>query len=374
MKTAYRKILDKSFTYVAYASLAVIALAILTFLAPIVYRGVGAVIFNATVEHEKFLIENLGRSPTKSDEERIKLSNEARAPLYEMMDKYESPSDTSFDAKINTAFDAAFESMKKHSQELLSSLELKGAERGKRIAQISEKIWADYIGEVDKASSDAKKDGTSFALIKVLKGQDERLADAVRREVAYLNSIKKLNFMQKSLIRRNASAGIKKHIDAVVSELDEQNAAYKTFKEGIVKLLGQPDIKSKDAVNLLRQKYGQTRMDMARSALEDSVLTISVKAKDSGGAEYSETEWAAGVIYAFVKLNAAYVIHRRKFRRDAAAAHDRILGIFLRRTFRLQHIRRYMADDIGHFLPDAWFNDNSRAAWHSRLHIFFGIL
>ena len=286
MKTAYRKILDKSFTYVAYASLAVIALAILTFLAPIVYRGVGAVIFNATVEHEKFLIENLGRSPTKSDEERIKLSNEARAPLYEMMGKYESPSDTSFDAKINTAFDAAFESMKKHSQELLSSLELKGAERGKRIAQISEKIWADYIGEVDKASSDAKKDGTSFALIKVLKGQDERLADAVRREVAYLNSIKKLNFMQKSMIRRNASAGIKKHIDAVVSELDEQNAAYKTFKEGIVKLLGQPDIKSKDAVNLLRQKYGQTRMDMARSALEDSVLTISVKAKDSGGAEY----------------------------------------------------------------------------------------
>lgn len=286
MKTAYRKILDKSFTYVAYASLAVIALAILTFLAPIVYRGVGAVVFNATVEHEKFLIENLGRSPTKSDEERIKLSNEARAPLYEMMGKYESPSDTAFDAKINTAFDAAFESMKKHSQELLSSLELKGAERGKRIAQISEKIWADYIGEVDKASSDAKKDGTSFALIKVLKGQDERLADAVRREVAYLNSIKKLNFMQKSLIRRNASAGIKKHIDAVVSELDEQNAAYKTFKEGIVKLLGQPDIKSKDAVNLLRQKYGQTRMDMARSALEDSVLTISVKAKDSGGAEY----------------------------------------------------------------------------------------
>lgn len=286
MKTAYRKILDKSFTYVAYASLAVIALAILTFLAPIVYRGVGAVIFNATVEHEKFLIENLGRSPTKSDEERIKLSNEARAPLYEMMGKYESPSDTAFDAKINTAFDAAFESMKKHSQELLSSLELKGAERGKRIAQISEKIWADYIGEVDKASSDAKKDGTSFAFIKVLKGQDERLADAVRREVAYLNSIKKLNFMQKSLIRRNASAGIKKHIDAVVSELDEQNAAYKTFKEGIVKLLGQPDIKSKDAVNLLRQKYGQTRMDMARSALEDSVLTISVKAKDSGGAEY----------------------------------------------------------------------------------------
>lgn len=286
MKTAYRKILDKSFTYVAYASLAVIALAILTFLAPIVYRGVGAVIFNATVEHEKFLIENLGRSPTKSDEERIKLSNEARAPLYEMMGKYESPSDTAFDAKINAAFDAAFESMKEHSQELLSSLELKGAERGKRIAQISEKIWADYIGEVDKASSDAKKDGTSFALIKVLKGQDERLADAVRREVAYLNSIKKLNFMQKSLIRRNASAGIKKHIDAVVSELDEQNAAYKTFKEGIVKLLGQPDIKSKDAVNLLRQKYGQTRMDMARSALEDSVLTISVKAKDSGGAEY----------------------------------------------------------------------------------------
>lgn len=286
MKTAYRRILDKSFTYVAYASLAVIALAILTFLAPIVYRGVGAVIFNATVEHEKFLIENLGRSPTKSDEERIKLSNEARAPLYEMMGNYESPSDTAFDAKINTAFDAAFESMKKHSQELLSSLELKGAERGKRIAQISEKIWADYIGEIDKASSDAKKDGTSFALIKVLKGQDERLADAVRREVAYLNSIKKLNFMQKSLIRRNASAGIKKHIDAVVSELDEQNAAYKTFKEGIVKLLGQPDIKSKDAVNLLRQKYGQTRMDMARSALEDSVLTISVKAKDSGGAEY----------------------------------------------------------------------------------------
>ena len=45
-------------------------------------------------------------------------------------------------------------------------------------------------------------------------------------------------------------------------------------------------------------------------------LWCDLTATGSGGAEYSETEWAAGVIYAFVKLNAAYVFfdeHIAKF-------------------------------------------------------------
>ncbi len=52
MNVSNRKILDKAFTALAYSSLAAMALAVVLFLAPIIWNGAGAFAFTATVEHE----------------------------------------------------------------------------------------------------------------------------------------------------------------------------------------------------------------------------------------------------------------------------------------------------------------------------------
>lgn len=286
MKTSTRKLLDRSFTAVSYASLAAIALSIIMFLAPIVYRGVGAFIFSATVEHDKFLIENLDKAESERAKEYIDLSNKARAPLYKMMSEYELPANRAFEGEINGAFKEAFERLSDKSAELLECLNLSGNERAKKIGQIADAAWEKYVAALETLVDRSGTDGTSFALIKILRGQKERLSEAARAEVQNLNKIKKLSFTQKSAIRRNAVAGAEERIDHMLGVLEERNAAYETFKSGVRDLLGQPDLKSRDSAKLMRQKYGQTRMDMAERVLKDNILSISVKSKDKNGVEF----------------------------------------------------------------------------------------
>ena len=87
MTTRTRKLLDKSFTAIAYSSLALMTAAVAVFLLPIIINGANAFIFDATVEHEKFLCENLDYDETASIRERIERTQAPRAPLYEMFKK-----------------------------------------------------------------------------------------------------------------------------------------------------------------------------------------------------------------------------------------------------------------------------------------------
>ena len=277
MNNTLRKALDKSFTVVSYASLAGISLAVALFLIPIIYNGIGAFIFSATVEHDKFLVENLNRSPTPAEENYIKLSNAARKPLYKMMSEYECPTDMGFAKRINLAFDSAFKEMNKHSDLLLSFLDLKGNERVEKIRELSEKLWSPYVETLKGIVSNAQEDGTSFALINILQSQRDRLSEASRDEIKTLNQIKKLTFTQRSIIRRNITLVPNTYIGEAISILEERNAAYETLKSGIRELLGPPDIKSKEASKLMRQRYGQTRTDMAKRVLRENVLEITIK-------------------------------------------------------------------------------------------------
>ena len=88
MNDSTRKVLDKSFTALSYCALAAMGAAVLLFLLPIAINGAGAVFFNATVEHWKFLEENLGRELQPEVSERIRLADEARVPLVQMIDEF----------------------------------------------------------------------------------------------------------------------------------------------------------------------------------------------------------------------------------------------------------------------------------------------
>ena len=146
MNISTRKVLDKSFTALAYSSLAAMAAAVVLFLFPIIYNGIGAVVFKATVEHEKFLGENLDYYLSESEKERIAKADAARIPLYKMMSKYESPlaaKDTAY--ILEAEMRAAINSMDSHSDEIFAALELSGAKRAEAIKSVSKKFWAPYL-------------------------------------------------------------------------------------------------------------------------------------------------------------------------------------------------------------------------------------
>ncbi len=287
MNTSTRNILDRSFTALAYASLAAMAAAVILFLAPIIYNGVGAVVFNATVEHEKFLRENLDAELSESQAARITAADDARKPLYAMMAEYENPAGAAALAeKLDAAFDSSVKSMGGYSDKIFAALELGGAARAEALRKVSLDFWKPYLDALGAAVDRSASDGTSIVLVDILKRQGERLGGVSRTEIAELSKIKKLGFSQKSALRRNIGEIVSEKIAASIERLETQNRAYETFRAGVAELLGARTAAERDKLKLMRQKYGQTRMDGAERVLENSVMRIVVYGRDSNGAEF----------------------------------------------------------------------------------------
>lgn len=178
MNTSTRNILDRSFTALAYASLAAMGAAVILFLAPIIYNGVGAVVFNATVEHEKFLRENLDAELSESQAARITAADDARKPLYAMMAEYENPAGAAALAeKLDAAFDSSVKSMGGYSDKIFAALELGGAARAEALRKVSLDFWKPYLDALGAAVDRSASDGTSIVLVDILKRQGERLGD-----------------------------------------------------------------------------------------------------------------------------------------------------------------------------------------------------
>ncbi len=287
MNISTRKVLDKSFTALAYSSLAAMAAAVVLFLFPIIYNGIGAVVFKATVEHEKFLAENLDYYLSESEKERIAKADAARIPLYKMMSKYESPLAAKDTADILEAeMRASINSMDSHSDEIFAALELSGAKRAEAIKSVSKKFWAPYLKAISEAAEKSSADGASVALVGVLREQEAKLADFARLEIAKLSKIKKLTLSQKSAIRRNVAEVPSEKISELAEKLESAGLAYASFCGGVSELLGPRDEPAKDRLKLMRQKYGQPRLDTALQVLENSVLRITIRERDKNGAEF----------------------------------------------------------------------------------------
>ncbi len=285
--TSTRKILDASFTALAYSSLAAVAAALALFLFPIFFNGAGAFIFRATVEHEKFLYENLDADLSESEKKAISESDAARAPLYEMMREYESPPNAEkLRDRLAKSYKESVEAIGGASVEILGALDKKAPERAESIRNISKKLWEPYLSTVRESVQESAKNGTSIALSGILAENEAELAATARAELALLGKTKRLSFRQKSLVRRIVTELPSSEISAALETLESRNRAYASFRDGIAQLLGPRNKQEKEAAKLMRQKYGQTRMDTARKVLENSVLKITVKERDKSGAEF----------------------------------------------------------------------------------------
>ena len=287
MKTSTRKILDKSFSALALSSMAIMCAAAVAFLAPIIINGSGAVWFKATVEHFKFLREVLDRGSAQELAAMTEKSDAAREKLYSLMRAYESPADfKKISGAIASARRAAFAEAAKKSAEFVKILdENKGAASARVINKFGEGIFADYSGLV----SGAAKRSSSPAMAEFLAGEKEALQDGARAVLEDFAKIRKLSVLEKGRVRRELPAAALENLGAASEKVSEDNAAYAAFKEGVWELLGPMTQADKEAAKMMRRKFGQTRMDVARKVLGESVLRIRVNSTDSSGRQTSES-------------------------------------------------------------------------------------
>lgn len=123
MELRTRRVLDRSFTGMGYASIAFLVLALLILLLPIFSRGIGAFVFKGTVEFRRLNYEQFARGEQKKLTEELRLVDEARAPVYRMLQEFD---DLLYDEAIpdSVQFEKPFRDLK------FAVLGLLGPQRG----------------------------------------------------------------------------------------------------------------------------------------------------------------------------------------------------------------------------------------------------
>jgi phosphate transport system permease protein len=89
MRLRTRHVLDKAFTGVGIVAIAVMALALVIVLAPIVGRGIGAFAFRGTVEYRRMVLELFKRGDREAVERELAEAQKARQPVFDAIHAYE---------------------------------------------------------------------------------------------------------------------------------------------------------------------------------------------------------------------------------------------------------------------------------------------
>lgn len=90
MRLETRKLLDKAFSGFGLIAIAVMAMALVLILAPIIWRGSKAFVFKGTIEHRRVMLEQFDRGHPDAFNKEMQIAVEARAPVYQMMDDFEA--------------------------------------------------------------------------------------------------------------------------------------------------------------------------------------------------------------------------------------------------------------------------------------------
>ena len=121
MNIGTRKILDRSFTAVGIGSIVVMALALMIVVVPIVYNGIGAVLFTGTVEHRKMLHAEFRRGDSQYLSSEVASSNRYRAKVYDMLTGFEAELETMAPEK-KAEYQAKYSQVRTALQALLGPL------------------------------------------------------------------------------------------------------------------------------------------------------------------------------------------------------------------------------------------------------------
>lgn len=117
MQLASRKLIDRSFTGLSVFSIFLVAGALVIILAPIVWRGMGAVFFRGTIEHRRVQFDLFGHGDGDSITAEIAAAAEARRPVYELVAGFEK--ELADDLATRRQYADALEEVKTGLRELL---------------------------------------------------------------------------------------------------------------------------------------------------------------------------------------------------------------------------------------------------------------
>jgi phosphate transport system permease protein len=90
MRLETRKLLDKAFSGLGLIAIALMAMALLLILSPIIWRGSKAFVFKGTFEHRRVMLEQFDRGNIDRHNREAALITKARAPVYEMLEAFEA--------------------------------------------------------------------------------------------------------------------------------------------------------------------------------------------------------------------------------------------------------------------------------------------
>ncbi len=90
MNLQTRKILDKAFSGLGLIAIAVMTVALLLILSPIMWRGSKAFVFKGTIEHRRVMLEQFDRGNTERFNQDSEETAAARAPVYQMLADFEA--------------------------------------------------------------------------------------------------------------------------------------------------------------------------------------------------------------------------------------------------------------------------------------------
>lgn len=108
MNLGTRKLLDHSFTALGFGSIIIMGLALLVVLVPITTKGVGAFVFQSTIEHRKLQLNEFDHGNAKKIEKEAAETNQYRQKVFDMLatfDKELEQMDYEQQSKYQSSYD-----------------------------------------------------------------------------------------------------------------------------------------------------------------------------------------------------------------------------------------------------------------------------
>lgn len=258
-------------------------LLVCAFTMPIIIKGVGAFAFKATAEHENFLEENFGYAPSQSDILRNKKSAEAKQKIFAEFSEYEHRRCPEAEESVRKIIARGLGHIENNAGELAKAGEMPAQQRRRFFAELAAAAWKNADAELADATERAIGAGAAVSFGNFLKNESKSAAAQAKAFSSSKQMKKILAPAARASLRRSISEIPTAEMEKCVAVLAEKNAAYFEFKAGVNKLLGPESPKQKAAEKLPRNKYGQTRMDIAKKVFEESVAKIRIVADGANG-------------------------------------------------------------------------------------------
>lgn len=117
MQLKTRKLIDRSFTGLGTFSIVLMAAVLLFLLLPIIWKGAGAYVFRATVEHRRFCLEYFERGDRTKLALEESAKEEALRPVYEKLDAFKAQMEE--DRALRREYRKPFRELEKRLAELV---------------------------------------------------------------------------------------------------------------------------------------------------------------------------------------------------------------------------------------------------------------